>query len=204
MENYLVSIDADIAAATDARLTDPTLPIINEFLTRPAGLGLSLPQTYTEALNAAYNQVLMPDSNIAQMMEGEPAAADIATEELLQRLEAEMRSIRAQLVALQQDLEELTYARDQAWVTYDALNKKLQELRLLQASANSELRLASPAVPPSAPIPTTELALPVGAAALAGLLISIFIAFFVDLIGGGPFLTRRATATTTATATANR
>lgn len=192
LETYLTSIDADIASAADARLTNATPPIINELLARPTGLGVSLPQTYTDALNAAYNQVLMLDNNVAQMMEGEPTAAAIATEELLQRVEAETREMRAQLAALQQQEEEFDYARDQAWVTYDALNKKLQELRLLQASANSELRLASPAVPPSEPVPVTQIALPIGAAALAGLLISILIAFFVDFMGGEPFLSRRA------------
>ena len=192
LETYLTSIDADIASAADARLTNATPPIINELLARPTGLGVSLPQTYTDALNAAYNQVLMLDNNVAQMMEGEPTAAAIATEELLQRIEAETREMRAQLAALQQQEEEFDYARDQAWVTYDALNKKLQELRLLQASANSELRLASPAVPPSEPVPVTQIALPIGAAALAGLLISILIAFFVNFMGGEPFLSRRA------------
>lgn len=112
-------------------------------------------------------------------------------EQLLNKLESDIRTLQAQLAAERSTERQLTHERDVAWTTYDTVGSKLQELRLLRAAANSEVRLGNMAMTPLKPEPAIGKALPTVAAIFAGVIMAVLLALLLNSFGVSPFLSRR-------------
>lgn len=109
----------------------------------------------------------------------------------------ELEVVSAQLRALQAELEqeEATYQilsekRDLDWKVWTTLRERIDEMSLTQLSMRSQVRLASAAVPPDEPKELVGLLTATSLAALIGLLLGVFCAFFGEFIGRRPFLAR--------------
>ncbi len=107
------------------------------------------------------------------------------------QLEDEVRTLQSQLEAENARSLQFTQQRDVNWETYKALNNKLTELSLARAAADSEVRFAADAIPPSLPVPGTSLTMSVALAGAVGLLLAVFLAFLLEYLGKPPLFTRR-------------
>jgi len=72
-------------------------------------------------------------------------------------LENHVRELRSEIVRLQGRKDELRNTRDLAWNAYTNLLSKEQEIRIATTSAGSDVRFASPAVPPLEPVSSGRL-----------------------------------------------
>ncbi len=98
------------------------------------------------------------------------------------RREADVRALQADISRLEQIKTDLQQKRDMAWQAYSTLLSTAQEINIASASESSEVRFASPALPPRSPTgPSNTMVLAVGAA--AGLMLGVFGAFLFDYIG---------------------
>ena len=105
-------------------------------------------------------------------------------------LEAEIRTLRADLEQQHAQLERLQQERNLKVETYNTLSNKLLELTLQRTASGRELRLAALATAPDYPIP---LANPMSTSAifgLAGFLLAVVIAFLCSYMDAQPFLSR--------------
>jgi uncharacterized protein involved in exopolysaccharide biosynthesis len=105
-------------------------------------------------------------------------------------LEEEIRGLRARLEVEEARYKQLVQERDLAWDTLKTVGNKVAELVLARTVGSSEVRLASPAVPPAEP----EDAGAVKAAVLGGIvggLVGVFIAIVANSFGIPPFFSRR-------------
>lgn len=116
-----------------------------------------------------------------------------AAEPLIQainKLDAEIQGLEAELESESARQRQLTQLRDLAWETFKTLSTKQAELDLAQSATNSEVRMAAPAVPPLEPIEGPSLLMSVLIAAIVGLMLGIFVAFIASFMGQEPFLRR--------------
>ncbi len=98
------------------------------------------------------------------------------------QLEEDVRALKAEIIRLNGIKEEMQTARDLAWKAYNNLLSKEQELQISTASEGTEVRFASPALPPRDPVsPRKMLNAAVGLA--LGLMLGMFGAFLFDYIG---------------------
>ncbi|MBN2390476.1 MAG: hypothetical protein JXR84_07130 [Anaerolineae bacterium] len=72
-------------------------------------------------------------------------------------LENHVRELRSEIVDLQGRKDELQKNRTLAWDAYTNLLSKEQEIRIATTSAGSDVRFASPAVPPREPVSSGKL-----------------------------------------------
>lgn len=72
-------------------------------------------------------------------------------------LENHVRELRSEIVRLQGRKDVLRNDRDLAWNAYTNLLSKEQEIRIATTSAGSDVRFASPAVPPREPVSSGKL-----------------------------------------------
>ncbi len=101
--------------------------------------------------------------------------------EIIQR-ELNVRSLDADVSRLIQVKKDLTQERDLTWQAYSTLLSKAQEVTLASASAGSEVRFASPALPPRKPVsPRKMLNTAVGLA--VGLMGGVIGAFLFNYLG---------------------
>lgn len=97
-------------------------------------------------------------------------------------LENEVRELKSQIVALQGRKDLLQKNRDLAWAAYSNLLSKEQEIRIATTSAGSDVRFASPAVPPRKPVsPRKLLNTAIGLA--VGLIGGVVGAFLLNYLG---------------------
>ncbi len=106
-------------------------------------------------------------------------------------LESEIRALQAQREAEISRRDQLTRARDLALKSLTTLKNKVAELQLAGSALTSEVRFASPALPPLRPEERTSLMLATALGALVGLMAGVFIAFFANYMGSTPPLSRR-------------
>ncbi len=136
---------------------------------------------------------------IASTSLGDPTPSDIRrqTESLITVLEAQRRQVesrladptlQSQILALQKQLEqqtskkqELTTTRDLAWSAYKTMAGKIEEVRMAQQSSSTIVRVAGSAVVPSQPV-APKKSMNALLAAIAGLLLSIGIAFTIEYL----------------------
>ncbi|MEM7532614.1 MAG: hypothetical protein AAF639_10590, partial [Chloroflexota bacterium] len=109
----------------------------------------------------------------------------------IQQLEDEILALEEVLESETARERQLTQARDLAWDTYTTLNNKVAELNLTLTAANSEVRLAAPAIPPIDPLPVASLSISLPLAAVAGFILAIMMVILADFMGRKPFLSRR-------------
>ena len=86
----------------------------------------------------------------------------------------------------------MTLNRDLALKSLNTLKNKTAELQLASTAPTSEVRFASPAVPPLRPEERQSLVVATALGALVGLLAGIFVAFAGDYMGKAPPLRRGA------------
>ncbi len=106
-----------------------------------------------------------------------PLDQEIAT------LENHVRELRAEIVRLQGRRDVLQRTRDLAWSAYVNLLSKEQEIRIATTSAGSDVRFASPAVPPLEPVSSGKLKNTAigGAIGLVGGVIGAFLFSYLGL-----------------------
>ncbi len=105
-------------------------------------------------------------------------------------LESEVQALQAQLEAEQARELRLQLQRDRDSETFNTVSNKVAELQIEAVAANSEVRLASQAVPPIEPEPGFSLRLGLAAAGVMGLLLGVFVAFLASYLGQRPFFVR--------------
>lgn len=111
-----------------------------------------------------------------------PLDQDIVT------LENHVRELKSEMTDLQGRKDELRNNRDLAWNAYTNLLSKEQEIRIATTSAGSDVRFASPAVPPRKPVSSgklrnTAIGLAVG---LMGGVVGAFLFSYLGLDGSSP------------------
>ncbi|MFN2286471.1 MAG: GNVR domain-containing protein, partial [Anaerolineae bacterium] len=97
-------------------------------------------------------------------------------------LENQVRELQSEIADLQGRKDELRKNRDLAWDAYTNLLSKEQEIRIATTSAGSDVRFASPAVPPIEPVSSGKLmntAIGLG----VGLMGGVLAAFLFSYIG---------------------
>ena len=105
-----------------------------------------------------------------------PLTQDVA------KLEAYVRTLKADIVRLQGLKAELERERELTWVTYQNLLSKEQEIAITAASTSSDVRFASVAISPRQPVsPNRMMNTAVGLA--AGGMLGVFFSFLFDYIG---------------------
>jgi len=123
-------------------------------------------------------QGLLPYADVLQA----PLDQDIVT------LENHVRELKSEMTDLQGRKDELLNNRDLAWNAYTNLLSKEQEIRIATTSAGSDVRFASPAVPPRKPVSSgklrnTAIGLAVG---LIGGVVGAFLFSYLGLDGSSP------------------
>lgn len=118
------------------------------------------------------------------------AAAEPLTQ-AIDQLESEIQALQARQEAEDSRRQQLAQRRDLAWSTLTTLKNKNAELNLSAVTVNNEVRLASPAIEPIHPVVSVRLLTTVAIAGAAGLVLSVLLALFVNLMGGRPILARR-------------
>jgi uncharacterized protein involved in exopolysaccharide biosynthesis len=98
-------------------------------------------------------------------------------------LENHVRELKSEIVDLQGRKDELQNNRDLAWNAYTNLLSKEQEINIATTSAGSDVRFASPAVPPRDPVSpqkmrNTAIGLAVG---LVGGVVAVFLLSYLGL-----------------------
>ena len=97
-------------------------------------------------------------------------------------LENHVRELRSEIADLQGRKDELQKNRTLAWDAYTNLLSKEQEIRIATTSAGSDVRFASPAVPPIAPVSSGKLTnTAIGLA--VGLMAGVIGAFLFSYLG---------------------
>lgn len=97
-------------------------------------------------------------------------------------LENHVRELRAEIARLQGRKDALQRTRDLAWSAYVNLLSKEQEIRIATTSAGSDVRFASPAVPPLKPVgPKKLMTTAIGLA--IGLIGGVIGAFLFNYLG---------------------
>lgn len=196
LEEYLNSLDADITALAEAKVTIPALSTLTESQAaldaQDEQIEIAAATTDTDTASA-YAHLLMLNDTFEQLPPEIQATLDDTHETVVTKLESEIRTLRAAMTAEEARQQQLIHQRDLAWTTYEAVGNKLQELNLLRSSANSEVRMGNPAVVPREPRSEWSPVLLVVALTVAGFFIAILVALLVDSVGGGPFFARRPT-----------
>ncbi|MCB9138849.1 MAG: hypothetical protein H6642_10930 [Caldilineaceae bacterium] len=194
LEEHLSRLDVRITQLSDEMLTGAGLEHLDS-LTAGAEAQNTEDATTENPLDAAtqtsLEQILALDNAEMISQSVGAAAADDELTMLIQSLDREIQAAQSQLEAENAKKLQLTQQRDLAWSAYEALSNKTVELRLERTAANSEVRLASPAIPPIKPIPGPNMNTSVLLATALGFLFGIFYAFMASYMGQKPFLRRK-------------
>ena len=192
LEKSVVQLDDDIAQLAESGMVGANLDAVGGLENGvDASMSDGAELTPLERISAAYAQLLEPDGLLNQApVDVDPTVSD-AHEAMLEKLESEIHSLQATVSAESAVQRELTHRRDLAWTTYDTVSNKLEELRLLRSSANTEVRIGNPALVPIAPEPLESPLMPVVAITLIAFFLAVVLAFSVEGLGGNPFFSRR-------------
>lgn len=155
--------------------------------------------TQTQLVGALGSASALPGAPVAELFQtdelralAEAQSQDDALSGTMTELEADVRSLKADLETERARQLQLTQQRDLSWEAYRTLSSKVAELALTRAAAGSEVRFAAPGVAPADPMAGVSLSLAVALAGVVGLMIGVFVAFMSNYLGKEPFLSRRA------------
>lgn len=128
-----------------------------------------------------------------QGLEDLPAytAAAAPLTQAIDTLESEIQTLQAQREREVTRRDQLTRARDLSLKTLTTLDNKNAELKLAGTGANSEVRFATPALPPLEPVKGLSLVMTTALGGIVGLMLAVFIAFFANFMGMEPLLRRQ-------------
>jgi capsular polysaccharide biosynthesis protein len=209
LDQQMTQIEREIATLNEARLSGEQFD----------NLGASIPDdsALVDAIRQQYPAIFQRGlfSDIAAASDAEDALAtegQVQASELLKLAGAEtvllssqpdapigesIATLESRLQLLQSRLEAENAANQQfiqqrnlAWESFSALSTKQAELRLDRAAANSEVRMGTLAVPPNRPMESASMSISVLLAAMIGLLLAIFVAFFLEYLGRPPLFAR--------------
>lgn len=195
LQTYIEQLNADIQRLSESATIGGELEIVGgspAALTSPALSAELAASTPISNVIDAFMQLASRDNILHQSPVDINSVMEDEYEQLLNQLEADQRVMQAQLAAERSTERQLTHSRDVAWATYETVGSKLQELRLLRAAANSEVRIGNMAMVPAAPEPLLGPTLPTVAAAAVGFMLAVILALLLNSFGGSPFLSRRA------------
>jgi uncharacterized protein involved in exopolysaccharide biosynthesis len=157
--------------------------------------------TQTQLVGALGSASALPGAPVAELFQtdelralAEAQSQDDALSGTMTELEADVRSLKADLETERARQLQLTQQRDLSWEAYRTLSSKVAELALTRAAAGSEVRFAAPGVAPADPMAGVSLSLAVALAGVVGLMIGVFVAFISNYLGKEPFLSRRTVA----------
>lgn len=100
----------------------------------------------------------------------------------LDSLRTEIQTLQAELESQEAQRRELNSERDLAWESYQKLARREAELRVDREVPDSEVRFAAPAAVPQSPASPQKL-MNTAIAGVAGGMIGVFMAFFLDYLG---------------------
>ncbi|MBN2002160.1 MAG: hypothetical protein JXA21_02285 [Anaerolineae bacterium] len=130
----------------------------------------------------------MPSGEALQRMAGwegvfaQAALLNAPLDQEIAQREAHVRGLRAEIAGLDGRKQEVQQNRDLAWSAYQNLLSKEQEITIATIAAGSDVRFASPAVPPLDPVsPKKLMNTAVGLA--AGGMLGVFCSYLFDYIG---------------------
>jgi uncharacterized protein involved in exopolysaccharide biosynthesis len=193
LEEDVATLDAQVEELSARQVAPTSLGSIDGLTELSSGLPISLTNpAYSEMLTSLYNDLLLPNAIIKQLPIQDSVTVDDASKALFAQLDSDLGRLSAALSAEMSRELQLTRQQELAWTTYETLGSKLQELNLLRATTNSEVRLGSSADFPVSPDSKMGFLLPAVVAAFAAFLFALILALAVDALGGSPFLTRRA------------
>lgn len=189
LEEHIAALEEEIQtiAATGMVGADPAALAMVE---GNGAIGESTEGTIPD-IEAAYAQLLGPESALNQAPEVIREATAGTHQAMLETLESEIRTLQAELSAEEAKQRELTHRRDLAWTTYETVGAKLEELNLLRSSANSEVRIGNLAIAPASPQPKSSPLLPTLAVTALAFFAAVVLAIVVNAVGGEPFFARR-------------
>ena len=118
------------------------------------------------------------------------AAAEPLTQ-AIDQLASDIQALQSRQEAESSRRQQLAQRRDLAWSTLTTLKNKDAELNLSAVTVNSEVRLAAPAVEPIRPVAGLRLITTTALAGIVGLMLAVFVVFFVNFMGGQPWLQSR-------------
>jgi uncharacterized protein involved in exopolysaccharide biosynthesis len=105
------------------------------------------------------------------------------------QLRAEVQDLQAELEAQEALRRELNSERDLAWESYQKLARREAELRVDREVPDSEVRFAAPAAVPQSPASPQKM-MNTAIAGVAGGMIGVFMAFFLDYLGKKPLFSK--------------
>lgn len=195
LEQHIAELDADIARASQAMIAGEGFQSLDQVAAGSEILPAadsSGAQTELEAAIARSYADLFAMGEMAQLSQltGAAQAADPLAG-LMEELDRSIQTLRAELVAEEAHLQLLVQQRDLTWDAFSALSSKAAELGIERSSSNSEVRLGSPAIPPSKPVSGLSLTVVPLIAGALGLMLGVFVAFLAHYLGHAPFLRRR-------------
>jgi uncharacterized protein involved in exopolysaccharide biosynthesis len=191
LEEYVAQVEEDIQQLAASTMVGADLATIGGLENSVDAMTTTAETPDPAAASEAYAQLLIPGGVLDQVPVDINSNVSDAHEQLLETLEADIRTLEAAMSAESAKQQQLSHQRDLAWTTYETVGNKLQELSLLRSSANTEVRLGNPAPVPQSPEPTMSPLMPVVALTLLAFLGAVIVALLVDSLGGMPFFTRR-------------
>jgi uncharacterized protein involved in exopolysaccharide biosynthesis len=178
LEQRRGELEQQIASAGELLLSSDMYAVLAQAARGGSSLARSLQAQPVTTANAATVSTVPSSTTSSELLTG-----------AVRNLEAEVRDLRSQLEKENARGNQLTQERDLARDTLKTVNSKVAELALARAAAGSEVRFATPAVPPAAP----EGSGAVKAATYGGILgflVSVFMVLVANEFGMSPFFSK--------------
>lgn len=190
-EEYVAQLDGDITQLAESSMVGADLEMVGGLVDGVVPSAAEEGALPIERFADTYAQLLGPDGLLDQNLVDIDSTISDSHEVVLTALEQDIRALQSEVAAENTIQRELSHQRDLAWTTYDTVGNKLEELKLLRSSANTEVRIGNPAIAPLAPEPQSSALIPVVAVTLLGFFMAVVLALLVNSVGGSPFFTRR-------------
>lgn len=194
IEGRIAELTASIAAQTQLILANDGETLLDAGLDAGDPLFAVLQGQYASLFDLALlSETQSRDLLQLQGLDALPvgtAAAPLT--EAIDALESEIKALQSQREAENSRRDQLISNRDLALKSLNTLKSKTAELQLAGTALTSEVRFASPALPPLRPQAGASLGMTIALGALVGLFLGVFVAFFANYMGRAPLLQRRA------------
>lgn len=195
LEQHIAQLDAAIADLSQAMIAGEDYQFLDQLAVRSPSLSSTDSSTAPTELEAAIARSYADLFKIGEMVQlsqaNSAAQAEDSLASMMAELDRSIQTLRAELVAEEAQRRLLSQQSDLAWDTFSALSSKAAELGMERSASNSEVRLGSPAIPPSKPVSGLSLIISPMIAGALGLMLGVFVAFLAHYLGHAPFLRRR-------------
>lgn len=191
-----IPVDSKLAQSVQQQYAKLTEPTWSSMVTATVGAPISSTVSQSLAASQSIEQLgqqwaaeLLQLKGLADVPAGSAESGSVA--QTITQLEKAKLALKSQLEAEKARELRLTEQRDLNRDTFKTLSSKVAELSIARAANGSEVRFASPAIPPVEPMARMSLLLVVAAAAVVGLMLAVIIAFMAEYLGKPPFLGRQ-------------